>query len=173
MSSENAKAVAEALTTLWLDEIPATLRVLAAVPDANRDYRPAPKSRSAWELARHMATSDFWFIDSIEKGRFDFNPEAAAQAEARFGSIAEVVAFYEANIPSRLKQLAAMDGAALAEAIDFFGMMNRSRAAWIGYATNHSVHHRGQISAYLRAMGAKVPDIYGPSGDSEPMPEKS
>ena len=46
--------------------------------------------------------------------------------------------------------------------------MQMSRAAWIGFANNHSVHHRGQLSAYLRAMGSKVPDIYGPSADAIP-----
>jgi uncharacterized damage-inducible protein DinB len=55
----------------------------------------------------------------------------------------------------------------LAEEVDFFGMMKMSRAEWIGFANNHSVHHRGQLSTHLRAMGCKVPDIYGPSGDSE------
>jgi uncharacterized damage-inducible protein DinB len=57
--------------------------------------------------------------------------------------------------------------------MDFFGMMKMSRAQWIGFANNHSVHHRGQLSAYLRALGSKVPDIYGPSADAEPAPAAS
>jgi uncharacterized damage-inducible protein DinB len=52
--------------------------------------------------------------------------------------------------------------------MDFFGVMQKTRAEWIGFANNHSVHHRGQLSALLRAAGSKVPDIYGPSGDAEP-----
>src|SRR5687768_4963179 len=103
MSIDQAKAVAEAMRDLWLGEIPASLRVLAAVPDAQRDYRPAPKSRSAWELVTRLATSDLWFIDCIERGRFQFDREAAAQAAAQFTSIADVVAFYESTIPSRLR----------------------------------------------------------------------
>jgi len=169
-SSDRARVVAEAMTALWEGECAATVRVLAAVPEANRDYRPAPKSRSAWELARHMATSDVWFIDSIERGVFQFDPEVASRAEAQFSRVSEVVAFYEATIPARLKRLLDLSDDQLAEVIDFFGMMRMSRAAWIGFANNHSVHHRGQLSAYLRAMGSKVPDIYGPSADAEPMP---
>jgi uncharacterized damage-inducible protein DinB len=45
--------------------------------------------------------------------------------------------------------------------------MQMTRAQWIGFANNHSVHHRGQLASYLRAMGSKVPNIYGPSADAE------
>lgn len=169
-NSDQARAIAEAMTALWLGELPATLRVLSAVADANRDYRPDPKSRSAWELATHIATADVWFLDSIERGAFQFDPEAAKQAEAQFGSISEVAHFYEASLPARLDRLRNLSGDQLAEPVDFFGMMKMSRAAWIGFANNHSVHHRGQLSSYLRALGSKVPDIYGPSADAEAVP---
>lgn len=170
MSNPNqAKAVAEAMTALWEGEFPATVRVLSAVHDANRGYRPDPKSRSAWELATHIATADVWFIDSIDRGVFQFDPEAGKQAEAQFRQVGDVVAFYEATIPAKLGRLRTLSGEQLSEPVDFFGMMKMSRAAWIGFANNHSVHHRGQLSAYLRAMGSRVPDIYGPSGDAEPI----
>jgi uncharacterized damage-inducible protein DinB len=168
-NSDQAKAIAAAMTTLWVGEFPATVRVLSAVTDANRDYRPDPKSRSAWELVTHIATADVWFIDSIERGAFEFDAEAAKQAEAQFRSVSEVAAFYEATLPARLDRLRNLSGEQLAQPIDFFGMMKMSRAAWIGFANNHSVHHRGQLSAYLRALGSKVPDIYGPSADAEPV----
>jgi uncharacterized damage-inducible protein DinB len=156
------------MATLWEGELPATVRVLSAVRDANRDYRPDPRSRSAWELATHIATSDVWFLDSIEKGVFQFDPEEARQAEAGFGAVSDVVAFYDDTVPARLARLRALSDEQLAEDVDFFGMMKMPRAAWIGFANNHSVHHRGQLSTHLRAMGCKVPDIYGPSGDAEP-----
>ena len=170
MTPEGAKAAAEVLCTGWQAEMAATAKVLSAVQSGNRDYKPDPKSRSAWELATHLATADVWFIDSIERGEFHFDPEAAKQAEARFRNVAEVAGFYEATIPARLARLAELSAEQLAEPLDFFGMMKMSRAAWIGFANNHSVHHRGQLSAYLRALGSKVPDIYGPSGDAEPIP---
>ena len=55
----------------------------------------------------------------------------------------------------------------LSEVLDFFGVMQMTRAEWIGFANNHSIHHRGQLAAYLRAMGSKVPNIYGPSADAK------
>lgn len=166
-NATESKAIAAAMIALWEREVPAMLRVLNSVPDAQRDHRPAPKSRSAWELARHIATSDAWFLDAIERGVFHFDRDAAAAAEAQFRNVGDVVEFYAATIPAMLRRMGEMPGDALAQVIDFYGRMEMSRAAWIGFACNHSVHHRGQLSAYLRGMGAKVPDIYGPSGDAE------
>jgi uncharacterized damage-inducible protein DinB len=169
-NSEQATAVAAAMASIWQGELPATVRVISAVPDDRRDYRPDPRSRSAWDLVTHIAVADVWFIDSIERGVFEFDADAAERAAAQFASVSEVAAFYEAKVPARLARLQRMSGDDLAAPVDFFGMITLSRAAWIGFANNHSVHHRGQLSTYLRAMGAKVPDIYGPSGDAEPVP---
>jgi uncharacterized damage-inducible protein DinB len=52
--------------------------------------------------------------------------------------------------------------------ISFFGMFNHSAIFYLGFMLNHSIHHRGQLAAYLRAAGGKVPNIYGGSFD-EPM----
>jgi uncharacterized damage-inducible protein DinB len=167
-SAAEGKAVASAMIALWEHEIPSTIKVLNAVPDAHREHRPAPKSRSAWQLATHIATSDAWFLDCIERGQFHFDQEAAAKAAAQFNNVGDVVEYYTATIPAKLHAMNQLPGEKLAETVDFYGRMQLSRGAWIGFATNHSVHHRGQLSTYLRNMGSKVPDIYGPSADSEP-----
>ena len=158
------------MAALWQGEFPATVRVLSAVSDASRDYRPHPKSRTAWEVATPIATGDLWFIDCIAQGKFAFDPDQAKQAEAQFRQVPDIVAFYERTLPAKLALLRDLPGEVLSETLDFFGMMKMSRAQWIGFANNHSVHHRGQLSAYLRAMGCRVPDIYGPSGDAERAP---
>ena len=145
-----------------------TAKVLAAVPDGGRNYKPDEKSRTAWELATHLALGDVWFIDSIVNGKFDGDPEAEKQAAAKFKSVGEVVAFYKQEFPARLTQLRALPADKLARVVDFFGMMQLPAAGYLGLANNHSVHHRGQLAAYLRAMGGKVPSIYGGSAD-EPM----
>ena len=166
MNPEQAKAAAEAMAALWEGEFPATAQVLAAVKDDNRNYRPDPKSRTAWELATHLATADIWFIDSIAAGKFEFDPERAKQAEASFTSVADLVEFYKKTFPEKLAALRAMPAEKQSEVLDFFGAMKMPRARWIGFANNHSIHHRGQLAAYLRAMGSKVPNIYGPSADA-------
>ncbi len=153
MNPEHAKAAAAAMAALWEGEFPATAQVLAAVKDDTRDYRPDPKSRTAWELATHLALADMWFMDSIRTGKFEWNADAVKQAEAQFASVADVVAFYQKTFPEKLDALRAMPAETLAEVLDFFGVMKMPRAQWIGFANNHSVHHRGHLAAYLRAIG--------------------
>lgn len=168
--NSQSKAVADAMIGLWQGEFPATVRVMSAMSDDTRDYRPAAKSRSGWELVTHLATADLWFIDCIVRGVFELDREASKQAAARFGGVKDVVAFYESAFPAALDRLRGLTAEELGQSMDFFGMMQMPRAQWIGFANNHSVHHRGQLSAYLRAMNCRVPDIYGPSGDAEPVP---
>jgi len=168
MSPEHAKAAAELVAGWWEGEFRATCEVIAAVNDDSRDYKPDPKSRSAWDLAVHLATGDVWFLDSIASGAFVYDEAAAKKAESQFKTIADVVAFYQKTFPEKLAALRALPADRMAESIDFFGVMKMSRAQFVVFANNHSTHHRGQLAAYLRALGSKVPNIYGPSADAAP-----
>src|SRR5688572_5065309 len=134
MNAEQGKAAADMLATVWEGEFSATCQVLAAVKDDNRDYKPDAKSRTAWELATHLATADIWFIDSITKGAFDYNPEAAKQAVSQFKSVSDVVAFYKQAFPAKLAALRALPADKSTELLDFFGMMQMPRAQFIGFA---------------------------------------
>jgi uncharacterized damage-inducible protein DinB len=167
MNAAEATAVGTAMTALWESEHKATLQVLEAVKDDNRQYKPDPKSRTAWELAMHLAMADVWFADSIAAGKFEWNQDAVKKAEDSFTSVSEVVEYYKQAFPASLQKLRALSGDQMAETIGFFGNFNKTRAAFIGFANNHSVHHRGQLAAYLRPLGSKVPDIYGPSADTK------
>ncbi len=169
MTPEQASFLVQQYTQLMQGEFPATCKVLAAVKDDTRDYKPDAKSRSAWELATHLATADVWFLDSVINGKFEWDPEKVKQVEGSFPNVAAVVAFYEKTFPQKLQALQAMAPADLAKTISFFGMMEMPAVSFLGMANNHGVHHRGQLAAYLRAMGSKVPAIYGGSAD-EPMP---
>jgi uncharacterized damage-inducible protein DinB len=77
------------------------------------------------------------------------------------------VEFYKKSFPESLKQVRALPADKLTLPVSFFGMFSWPAVQFIGFANNHSVHHRGQLAAYLRAMGSKVPNIYGPSADAE------
>jgi uncharacterized damage-inducible protein DinB len=167
MTSEHAKAAADLMTAVWETEFPATCRVLAAVKDDNRGYKPDPKSRTAWDLATHLVHADIWFIDGILNGAFEWDPEQVKQVEARFKTVDDIVAFYKTTFPEKMQALRALPGDKLAASIDMFGNFNWPAVRYIGFATNHSMHHRGQLAAYLRAMGSRVPAIYGPSADDK------
>jgi uncharacterized damage-inducible protein DinB len=99
-------------------------------------------------------------------GAFVFDGEAHAAAEAALTTVPEVVAFYEKVFGEALDRVQAASADELTRMVDFFGKMNAPAVTFLTLTNNHSIHHRGQLSAYLRSMGSKVPDIYGPSGDS-------
>lgn len=169
MNAEMAKALVEGYTDLIQGEFPATCQVLAAVKDDTRDYKPDPKSRSAWELATHIAYTDIWLLESVVQGGFQFAPDDAVKHAAQFKTSADIAAYYTRALPAALAAVRALPADKLTRTIDFFGVMQMPAVSFVAFANNHSVHHRGQLAAYLRAMGSKVPNIYGPSADAEPM----
>ncbi len=66
----------------------------------------------------------------------------------------------------KLQKLKALTPEQLTNMVDFRGLFQLPAVMYLEFASNHSIHHRGQLSAYLRAMGSKVPAIYGDSYDS-------
>ena len=92
MNAEQATAIVQLLTGTIEGEGAATRKVLAAVPNANRAYKPDPKSRTAWELAVHLAMSDIWFADSILNGKFEWTGEPPTPPEM-YWSIAPPATF--------------------------------------------------------------------------------
>lgn len=159
MTPEQAKFTAELYIQGFEAELPATRKVLAAVPEAKKNYRPDEHARTAAELAAHLASSDIWFLNAIAK--CDLTPEPDKQ----FKTIAEIVQYYDREIPAAIARIKAMPGEKLAQTVSFFGVFNFPVAAYLGFANNHSIHHRAQLATYLRPMGAKVPSIYGGSYD--------
>jgi uncharacterized damage-inducible protein DinB len=168
MNAEQAKFLTEYFANMLENEGKTTAKVLAAVPDAKKDYRPDDKSRSAWDLATHLALGDIWFLDSIIAGKFEFDADGEKQAASKFKSVKDVVEHFNREFPVRVQKLRTLPVDSLTRTVDFFGMMQMPGAWFLGFANNHSIHHRGQLAAYLRAMGGKVPSIYGGSAD-EPM----
>ena len=80
---------------------------------------------------------------------------------------ADAVARYKATTPVALDRVRALSGEKLAEVLDLFGMIQAPGVNFLAMTIKHSVHHRGQLTTYLRAMGGTVPGIYGPTADSQ------
>jgi uncharacterized damage-inducible protein DinB len=158
MTADQAKAVAEALGQQLQTEWMTTVKVIEAIPEANKDWKPESKSRSAWELAVHLAESDVWFLDGVANQQFGAPAPSGAQ------TVAELSAWYKAQMPAKLEQVLAMDGANLAPEVDLFGT-KLPNAQYLVFCAVHGAHHRGQLAAYLRPLGGKVPSIYGGSAD--------
>jgi uncharacterized damage-inducible protein DinB len=162
MNADQATAIVRLLTTTIEAEGTATRKVLAAVPSGNRQYKPDPKSRSAWEIAVHLAIADVWFADSILAGKFEWTGEPPTPPEMT--DPAAVAKWHETHIADRLAKLRAMSPEQMMQPVEFFGMKGPA-CTWLVSMNNHSIHHRGQLAAYLRAAGSKVPAIYGMSAD--------
>jgi len=142
------------------NEYEVTRKVVGAGPEGKKGYTPDAKSRNAGDLAWHIVSSELWFLDGIIKGKFEMSAgEPPAPA-----TIADIVSHYEKGFASLMPGVEALSGETLAAVIDFFGMKFPNVVS-LGFAANHTIHHRGQLSTYLRPMGAKVPSIYGGSAD--------
>jgi uncharacterized damage-inducible protein DinB len=144
-------------TKFWEHETKTTSKVIARIPEGS-DYRPDPKSRTAKDIAWQIACEEKMIIEALETGTVEWKPPAAP---ATMNELVETYDKQSADIVRRWKALPAerWDGA-----LDFFGKQRpASPMAWSFLFD--IVHHRGQISTYLRPMGSTVPQIYGPSGD--------
>ena len=147
------------------NEVEITKKVIAAVPDAKSDYRPDANARTAKELAWHIANTDVQFLDGIADLKFNMeSPENKPQTSA------EVVAWYDENMKRGVARVAAMTPEQLATPVEFFGVFNLPAVFYLGFLSSHSIHHRGELTTYLRPMGSKVPSIYGGSYDEPFVP---
>lgn len=139
-----------------------TMRILAAVPAPHEDYRPHKDSRSTFELARHIVYTEIWFLDAILHHRFQ-DDDALLQDAPR--TCAELAVWYSVNFASRVECLKALSAERLAMPVDWLGLRNDPAVTYLNISIRHAVHHRGQLSAYLRPMGASVPALYVESAD--------
>ena len=139
-----------------------TKKVLETVPADKCDYRPDTASRTAIELARHIAAADNRFLETVINGLFDANP---AMIPENVKKPAETAMWYEERFAKNFDALTKLNGEQLTKMVDFRGMFQRPAVSFVMLGLHHTIHHRGQLSSYLRCMGAKVPSIYGESYD--------
>ena len=144
-------------------EQPVTQRVVEAIPVDKGDFRPDPVGKSALELAWHIVGAEHRFMDAVVTGVFDFSNSGRP---ADLTSSAEVARWYAGTFQDDISRLAALSAEQLMKIVDFRGIFQLPAVVYLHTASIHSIHHRGQLSMYLRPMGAKVPAIYGESYDS-------
>jgi uncharacterized damage-inducible protein DinB len=149
----------------WEKEATATRKVISRIPEDKSDYRADPKARTAREIAWLIVREETSLVDGLQKGAFDW---VEVPCPAKVG---QVIAEYDEQHDTLTKRLKAIPGARWEEKVPF--MMDGQEVmrengydmAW-GFLLDQ-IHHRGQLSTYLRPMGAKVPAIYGPSADEQ------
>jgi uncharacterized damage-inducible protein DinB len=163
MTPEEASVLANHLLSRMQHESQITAKVIAALPDDKAGYRIHPKSRTALELAWHMTSVEMWFLDSVFQGEFYASSSGAVPNEIKTG--ADAAAWYAQQFEMNFKKASKLSGDYLAQPMSFMRKFDYPGVIYFQMALSHTVHHRGQFAAYLRAMGAKVPAIYGGSLD--------
>ena len=160
MNPAEAKAIANVFIAGLEQEFETTKKVIAAVPESQLDFKLGDKGRTMREITWHLIASEAWFADAIASGSFTYSEQPLPA-----GGAAAMVAFYNKEMPAKLAKLKQLSGEQLAQIVDFFGVMKVPDVMLLGFMNNHSIHHRGQLSTYLRAVNAHVPSIYGGSAD--------
>jgi uncharacterized damage-inducible protein DinB len=140
-----------------------TRSIIEAIPGDKGDYRPDGVARSALELAWHIAATEMRFMDALAAGEFDLSPSPLPGSIKNSGDLA---GWYADNFEQRSEKLKKLSNEQLLKMVDFRGMFQLPAVMYLGLLLHHTVHHRGQLSTYLRPMGAKVPSIYGESYDA-------
>lgn len=144
-------------TKFWTHETQTTRNVLARIPEGST-YRPDPKSRTAHEIAWQIVCEEKMIIDALETGIVEWAPPPMPE------TMKAVREAYETQSAEMAKRWSALTAEQWNGTLSFFGKERpASPMAWSFLFD--IVHHRGQITTYLRPMGSTVPQIYGPSGD--------
>jgi uncharacterized damage-inducible protein DinB len=147
----------------WDKEAPATRKVIERVPQAASDYKADPKARTAREIAWLMVVTEIVLGDGLEKGVFDWPDRPVPE------TMAEILAEYDRHHPRVTKSMQSVAPSTWERDLPFMFQGQEvmrtpgHEMAW-GILLDQ-IHHRGQLSTYLRPMGSTVPAIYGPSAD--------
>lgn len=138
-----------------------TLKIVglwSAFPASALDYRPHPKSRSVIEQMEHQVQSEGrWMRTMLGIDTGDPNPAERSQQ----GFIEQ----YRADASRRLETMREKSDEWWRETANFFDVV-RSRAWVLTRRINHSTHHRGQLTVYLRLLDLRLPSVYGPTADT-------
>ena len=148
----------------WEREFQTTLKILRAYPTDKLDLKPSDKSKTAKDLAWTFVAEEGVMIDGVCNGQIDFS-----KAPPPPSTFQEVITSYDSNHRANVNRVKALTDSEWNSTIPFMvapkqmGQVRRGDILWMAVMDN--VHHRGQLSVYLRLAGAKVPSIYGPSAD--------
>lgn len=165
--------IAQSLLTEFDHEMRTTRALIERVPEARPDWQPHPKSMTLGQLAAHVTTMIRWGSATIKLTELDLAaPEAAQYAPPRFETTAALVEAFDANVRETREAIAgASDEDLLVDWTLRSGnheILSLPRVAALrSFMMNHHIHHRGQLSVYLRLLDVPLPAIYGPTADEK------
>ena len=163
--------MSDALLPEFDHEMTMTRKLLERVPDDRLAWKPHSKSMSVGGLATHLSNLPWWGEVTLNQPEFDL---ASSPAQSEATSRAQVLETFDRNVAATRAALVGKSDAELmapwALKKDGHTIFQMPKASvWRSFVISHLVHHRGQLSVYLRLHDVPVPSIYGPSADEGQM----
>lgn len=146
-------------------EIRATRRCLEAIPDKLYKYKPHEKSMELGYLALLVAAIPKWIVDMVERSEIDL----ATYERFELSTTAALVKYFDDNVAAAKRTLDKVTNEELDRTFELKVsgkvVMSSTKKESVQQSINHWVHHRGQLTVYMRLNDIPVPSIYGPSAD--------
>jgi uncharacterized damage-inducible protein DinB len=164
-------SLVDALLPEFDHEMTVTRKLLERVPEDRFAWKPHDKSFSLGQLAQHVATVPMWGAVTINQSELDLSGgEQLPPAENR----AALLALFDGHVAGTR---AALVGRSDAELMAPWTLKSGGKTifsmpkamVWRSFVMSHLIHHRGQLSVYLRMQDVPLPSIYGPSADENPF----
>jgi uncharacterized damage-inducible protein DinB len=166
--------LSETLLAEFNQEAKNTRRVLERVPEDRLSWQPHPKSMSLGRLASHLAELPFMGASILLGSSFDVDPPDGntAYVPQNVKSKEEILALFDKSVTTARRAIADADDDLFRQP---WSLLKGGQPVWTlpkaavlrNMLLNHTIHHRGQLTVYLRLVGAPVPAVYGPSADEE------
>ena len=162
--------IREAFLSEFDHEMANTRKTLERVPDEKWDWKPHPKSGTMGWLAAHVANMTLWAKMTFDVNELDVNPAGGQPPYLPPKNRAEMLETFDRQLADARSRLAAAEDAAMMESWTLLAhgqkIFSMPRVAVLrGFVMNHMIHHRAQLTVYLRLNDIPVPALYGPSGD--------
>jgi uncharacterized damage-inducible protein DinB len=165
--------IARTILAEFNHEMANTRKVLERIPEEQAAWKPHPKSYSLGDLAMHLANLPTWVGVTLKKDELDFDPPGGKKdAKRAFDTRKALLKQFDDNVKEAVSAIADTSDDDMRKS---WTLKNRGAvvfslprvAVMRSFVMNHMIHHRGQMTVYLRLKNVPLPAIYGASADEK------